>query len=52
LQALKQDVEQEYEVTTVNPSSAEIGADVDALVVAGPTRSSTKRGCARSTASS
>jgi ABC-2 type transport system permease protein len=36
LQALKQDVEQEYEVTTVNPSSAEIGADVDALVVAGP----------------
>ncbi len=36
LQALKQDIEQEYDVTTVNPSSAEIGADVDALVVAGP----------------
>ena len=36
LQAIKQDVEQEFEVTTVNPSSAEIGADVDALVVAGP----------------
>jgi len=36
LQAIKQDVEQEYEVTTVNPSSAEIGADIDALVVAGP----------------
>jgi gliding-associated putative ABC transporter substrate-binding component GldG len=36
LQALKQDIEQEYEVTTLNPSSAEIGADVDALVVAGP----------------
>ena len=36
LQALKQDVEQEYDVTTVNPSSAEIGSDVDALVVAGP----------------
>jgi gliding-associated putative ABC transporter substrate-binding component GldG len=36
LQALKQDVEQEYDVTTVNPSSAEIGADVDAIVVAGP----------------
>jgi gliding-associated putative ABC transporter substrate-binding component GldG len=36
LQALKQDVEQEYEITSVNPSSAEIGADVDALVVAGP----------------
>jgi ABC-type uncharacterized transport system involved in gliding motility auxiliary subunit len=36
LQAIKQDIEQEYDVTTVNPSSAEIGADVDALVVAGP----------------
>jgi gliding-associated putative ABC transporter substrate-binding component GldG len=36
LQAIKQDIEQEYEVTSVNPSSAEIGADVDALVVAGP----------------
>src|SRR2546421_9462268 len=28
-QSLKQDLEQEYEVTTVNPSSAEIGKDVD-----------------------
>jgi ABC-type uncharacterized transport system involved in gliding motility auxiliary subunit len=36
LQAIKQDIEQEYDVTTVNPSSAEIGADVDALVIAGP----------------
>ncbi len=36
LQALKQDVEEGYDVTTVNPSTAEIGADVDALVVAGP----------------
>jgi gliding-associated putative ABC transporter substrate-binding component GldG len=36
LQAIKKDVEQEYDVTTVNPSSAEIGADVDALIVAGP----------------
>jgi ABC-type uncharacterized transport system involved in gliding motility auxiliary subunit len=36
LQALKQDIEQEYEVTTVNPSSAEIGPDVDSLVIAGP----------------
>jgi ABC-type uncharacterized transport system involved in gliding motility auxiliary subunit len=36
LQAIKQDVEQEYDVTTVNPSSAEIGADVDSIVIAGP----------------
>lgn len=36
LQALKNDIEQEYDTTTVNPSSAEIGPDVDALVVAGP----------------
>src|SRR5206468_39793 len=35
-QALKQDLDQEYEVTTVNPSSAEIGKDVDGLVVGGP----------------
>jgi ABC-type uncharacterized transport system involved in gliding motility auxiliary subunit len=44
LQALKQDVEQEYDVTTVNPSSAEIGADVDALVVAGPHQSIDEKG--------
>ncbi len=36
LQAIKQDIEQEYEVITVNPSSVEIAADVDALVIAGP----------------
>jgi gliding-associated putative ABC transporter substrate-binding component GldG len=36
LQAMKQDFEQEYETTTVNPASAEIGPDVDALVIAGP----------------
>lgn len=35
-QSLKQDLEQELDVSTVNPSSAEIGADVDALVVGGP----------------
>jgi ABC-type uncharacterized transport system involved in gliding motility auxiliary subunit len=35
-QALKQDLEQEYEVTSINPSSAEIGKDVDGLVVGGP----------------
>lgn len=36
LQSLKEDLEKEYDVTTVNPSEAEIGADVDALIVAGP----------------
>jgi len=36
LQAIKKDIEQEYDVTTINVSSAEIGADVDALIVAGP----------------
>jgi ABC-type uncharacterized transport system involved in gliding motility auxiliary subunit len=35
-QSLKQDLEQEFELTTVNPSSAEIGKDIDALVVGGP----------------
>ena len=36
LQALKTDIEQEYDTTTVNPSTTEIAADVDALVIAGP----------------
>jgi gliding-associated putative ABC transporter substrate-binding component GldG len=36
LQALKEDIEQEYDLTTVNPSTTEIPADVDALIVAGP----------------
>jgi gliding-associated putative ABC transporter substrate-binding component GldG len=36
LQALKQDMEQEFDITTVNFPATEIGADVDALVVAGP----------------
>jgi gliding-associated putative ABC transporter substrate-binding component GldG len=35
-QSLKGALEQEFELTTVNPSSAEIGKDVDALVVGGP----------------
>jgi gliding-associated putative ABC transporter substrate-binding component GldG len=35
-QALKGSLEQEFELTTVNPSQAEIGKDVDALVVGGP----------------
>src|SRR5581483_6762701 len=33
---LKHVLEQEFETTTVNPSSAAIGDDVDALVVGGP----------------
>jgi gliding-associated putative ABC transporter substrate-binding component GldG len=35
-QALKQALERNYDVTTVNPSSAEIGKDIDALVIGGP----------------
>jgi len=35
-QALKQAISQEYEATTVDPGTAEIGDDVDALVVGGP----------------
>jgi ABC-type uncharacterized transport system involved in gliding motility auxiliary subunit len=35
-QALKQDLEQEYDLTTINPSTTEIGKDVDGLVVGGP----------------
>ncbi len=35
-QSLKGALEQEFELTTVNPSQAEIGKDVDALVVGGP----------------
>jgi gliding-associated putative ABC transporter substrate-binding component GldG len=36
IQSLKQDMEQEFDVVTVNFPGAEIAADVDALVVAGP----------------
>jgi ABC-type uncharacterized transport system involved in gliding motility auxiliary subunit len=35
-QMLKHVIEQEFDSTTVNPSSASIGDDVDALVVGGP----------------
>jgi gliding-associated putative ABC transporter substrate-binding component GldG len=35
-QTMKGMLEQEFEITSVNPSSAEIGKDVDALVVGGP----------------
>jgi ABC-type uncharacterized transport system involved in gliding motility auxiliary subunit len=34
--ALKQVLDQEYDMTTVNPSSADITSDVDALVIGGP----------------
>ena len=44
LQALKQDIEQEFDTTTVNPSSAEIGPDVDALVIAGPRQNIDEKG--------
>ena len=35
-QALKHVLSQEFETTTVNPSTSDIGADVDTLVVGGP----------------
>lgn len=35
-QSLKQDLEQEFEITSLNPSNAEIGADVESLVIGGP----------------
>ena len=35
-QALKHVLSQEFETTTVNPSSADIGEDIDALVIGGP----------------
>src|SRR5262245_50459867 len=43
-QALKQELEGEFEVTTVNPSSAEIGKDIDALVVGGPKQAFDEKG--------
>jgi ABC-type uncharacterized transport system involved in gliding motility auxiliary subunit len=42
--ALKQVLEQEYDTTTVNPSSAEIAADVDALVIGGPKQALDEKG--------
>ena len=43
-QALKQALERTYEVSTVNPSQAEIGKDVDALVVGGPKQAFDEKG--------
>jgi gliding-associated putative ABC transporter substrate-binding component GldG len=43
-QALKQVLEQEYDLTTVNPSSAEIGNDVDGLVIGGPKQAIDEKG--------
>jgi len=42
--ALKQVLEQEYDLTTVNPSTAEIAADVDGLVVGGPKQALDEKG--------
>ncbi len=42
--ALKEDLEKEYELTTVNPSSASIDADVDLLVVGGPKQAFDEKG--------
>ena len=43
-QMLKGDLEQEFEVTSVNPSQAEIPADVEALVVGGPKQAFDEKG--------
>jgi len=43
-QFLKQLVSQEYDVTQVNPSQAQIGDDVDALVVGGPKQAFDEKG--------
>lgn len=43
-QSLKDDLGHEFEITTVNPSSAEIGADVDALVIGGPKQAIDEKG--------
>jgi ABC-type uncharacterized transport system involved in gliding motility auxiliary subunit len=43
-QALKQALERNYDLTTVNPSTAEIGKDVDALVVGGPKQAFDEKG--------
>ena len=42
--ALKQVLEQEYDLTTVNPSTTEIPADVDALVIGGPKQALDEKG--------
>src|SRR5262249_46461515 len=43
-QALKQALERTFDVTTVNPSTAEIPKDVDALVVGGPKQAIDEKG--------
>ena len=43
-QAIKGDLEQEFEVTSVNPSQAEIPKDVDALIVGGPKQAFDEKG--------
>ncbi|MCG5056352.1 MAG: GldG family protein [Myxococcales bacterium] len=46
LQALKEELEKEYDLSTVNPSQAEIGNDVDLLVVGGPKQAFDEQGLA------
>jgi ABC-type uncharacterized transport system involved in gliding motility auxiliary subunit len=43
-QALKGALDQEYDITSVNPSSAEIGKDVEALIVGGPKQAIDEKG--------
>ncbi len=43
-QMLKGDLEQEFELTSVNPSQADIPADVEALVVGGPKQAFDEKG--------
>ena len=42
--ALKQVLEQEYDLTTVNPSTTEIATDVDGLVIGGPKQAFDEKG--------
>lgn len=43
-QSFKRDLEQEYDLTTVNPSTGEIAADVDAIIVGGPKQAIDEKG--------
>lgn len=43
-QALKEDLGAEFDVSTVNPSQAEIAKDIDALVVGGPKQAIDEKG--------
>jgi ABC-type uncharacterized transport system involved in gliding motility auxiliary subunit len=43
-QSMRDDLQAEFDITTVNPSQAEIGKDVDALVVGGPKQAFDEKG--------